>query len=178
MDSQRYSRPNRTEKHSADDQSRERSRDLVLKRSKAVRGDHMEVLEILGKSDQSGHRVPIRMSKTTGFPGRTRLLPKTGGVAGGSKNAVSPGKTRFKVVKPGQFGAHFGSNRASLGAFASVRIESVLESDPKRPHPLTTPPCSSRCLRRRRSGTGCGARRGVSDSRRDCRQPCHPSGSG
>jgi hypothetical protein len=55
-------------------------------------------------------------------------------VAGGVKNAKSPGKTRFKVVKPGQFGAHFGRNRASLGAFELVLIESVLESGPKRPH--------------------------------------------
>jgi hypothetical protein len=40
-----------------------------LKRIKAVRGDQMEVLKILDKSDQSGHRAPIRMSKTTGFSG-------------------------------------------------------------------------------------------------------------
>ena len=58
---------------------------------------------------------------------------RKGGVAGGVKNAESSGKTRFKVVKPGQFLAHFGQNRASLGAFEFVLIESVLESGPKRP---------------------------------------------
>ena len=45
----------------------------------------MEVLEILGKSDQSGHRQPIRMSKTTGFPGRNAISSKRGGWQGGSK---------------------------------------------------------------------------------------------
>ena len=46
----------------------------------------------------------------------------------------SPGNTRFKVVKPGLFRAHFGQNRASLGAFEFILIEFVLESGPKRPH--------------------------------------------
>ena len=57
-----------------------------VERSKAVTPDQMEVLEILGKRNQSGHRTPIRMSKTTGFPGRNVLMRK-GGVAGGVKNA-------------------------------------------------------------------------------------------
>ena len=59
---------------------------------------------------------------------------RKGGVAGGDKNAESSGNMRFKVVKGGQFGAHFGRNRASLGAFEFILIESVLESGPKRPH--------------------------------------------
>ena len=37
------------------ERSREQSRDLVFERSKAVTPDQMEVLEIVGKSDQSGH---------------------------------------------------------------------------------------------------------------------------
>ena len=90
----------------------------------------MEVLEILGKRDQSGHRVPMRMSKTTGFPGRTDLAPKGGGGRGGQK-CKSSGKTRFKVVKPGPFRAHFGQNRSSLSAFELVLIESERESGQK-----------------------------------------------
>ena len=62
------------------------------------------------------------------------MLMRKGGVAGGVKNAEFSGNTRFKVVKPGQFRAHFGQNRASLGAFEFILIESVLESGPKRPH--------------------------------------------
>ena len=64
------------------------------------------------------------------------MFMRKGGVAGGVKNAKSSGNTRFKVVKPGQFRAHFGQNRASLGAFEFILIESVLESGPKRPHRL------------------------------------------
>ena len=54
-------------------------------------------------------------------------------MAGGVKNAESSGKTRFKVVKGGLFRAHFGPNRASLGAFEFILIEFALESDRKRP---------------------------------------------
>ena len=64
------------------------------------------------------------------------MLMRKGGWQGGVKNAEFSGNTRFKVVKPGQFGAHFGQNRASLGAFEFILIESVLESGPKRPHRL------------------------------------------
>src|SRR4029078_8400702 len=66
-------------------------------------------------------------------------FPLKGGVAGGVKNARFSGKTRFKVVKPGQFRAHFGRNRASSGAFEFILIESVFESGPKRPHPHPGP---------------------------------------
>ena len=63
-------------------------------------------------------------------------------MAGGVKNAESSGKTRFKVVKPGPFRAHFGPNRASLGAFEFILIESMLESGPKRPlRPRSRPTC-------------------------------------
>ena len=63
------------------------------------------------------------------------MLMRKGGVAGGVKNAESSGNTRFKVVKPGQFRAHFGRNRASLGAFESESCEFERGSDQKRPHP-------------------------------------------
>ena len=95
-----YSRPPGTGNTRPKDQSREESRDLVFERSKAVTPDQMEVLEILGKSDQSGHRMPIRMSKTTGFPGRTRLLMRKGGWQGGSKMQNPRGKRGSKWSKP------------------------------------------------------------------------------
>jgi hypothetical protein len=98
----------------------------------------MEVLEILGKDDRSGHRVPIRMSKTTGFPGRRSTFPKKGGGGGGVKNAESPGKTRFEVVKPPSNEAHFGRNRSSFGAFERILIESERESGQKGPLPRTS----------------------------------------
>ena len=87
----------------------------------------MEVLEILGKDDQSGHRHPSECQKQQDFQGGTPF-PLKGGVAGGVKNADSSGKTRFKVVKPGLFRAHFGPNRASSGAFEFILIEFVLKS--------------------------------------------------
>ena len=59
------------------------------------------------------------------------MLMRKGGVAEGVKNAEFSGNTRFKVVKRGQFGAHFGPNRASLGAFEFILIESERECDPK-----------------------------------------------
>ena len=72
-----------------------------LKESKAVTPDQMEVLEILGKSDQSGHRMPIRMSKTTGFPGRNRSLMRKGGVAGGGQKCkISREKRGSKWSNP------------------------------------------------------------------------------
>ena len=40
-----------------------------------------------------------------------------------------------KWSKAVYFESHFGQNRASLGAFEFILIESVLESGPKRPHP-------------------------------------------
>ena len=109
-----------------------------FKETKVVSGDQIEVLEILGKKDQSGHRKPIRMSKTTRFPGRNAISPKRGGGRGGQKcrilgeNAIQSGQTR-------SFGAHFGRNRASLGAFERILIESMLESGPKRPHRKAQP---------------------------------------
>ena len=57
------------------------------------------------------------------------------GVAGGVKNAEFSGKTQFEVVKGGQFGAHFGQNRASSGAFEFILIKFERKSGPKRPHP-------------------------------------------
>ena len=74
------------------------------------------------------------MSKTTGFPGRNALSPQRGGWQGGVKNARFTGKTQFKAVKGGQFGAHFGRNRASSGAFESESREFERECDQKRPH--------------------------------------------
>jgi hypothetical protein len=56
-----------------------------------------------------------------------------GGVGGGGQKFRISRKTQFKVVRGGQFGAHFGPNRASLGAFELVLIESKRESDRKRP---------------------------------------------
>ena len=113
--------------------SREQSRDLVFERSKAVTPDQMEVLEILGKRDQSGHRSPSECQKQRDFQGGLDFDEKGGGGRGGSKMQNPPGKTRFKVVKGGPFGAHFGPNRASLGAFEFILIESERESDQKRP---------------------------------------------
>ena len=45
----------------------------LLLEIEVVTPDHMQVLKKKGNLHQSGHRTPIRMSKTTGFPGRTRL---------------------------------------------------------------------------------------------------------
>ena len=93
----------------------------------------MEVLEILGKSDQSGHRMPIRMSKTTGFPGRTRLLMRKGGVAGGVKNAESLGKN---AVQSGQKAVYFERIlvrivrvRARLSSFSSNPCSKAVQND-------------------------------------------------
>ena len=61
---------------------------------------------------------PSECQKQRVFQGGTPFSPK-GGVAGGVKNARFSGKTRFKVVKPGPFRAHFGPNRASFGAFSA-----------------------------------------------------------
>src|SRR5690242_12479259 len=63
----------------------------------------MEVLEILGKRDQSGHRAPMRMSKTTGFPGRNALSPKRGGWQGGSKMQNPREKRGSKWSNPVHF---------------------------------------------------------------------------
>ena len=68
-----------------------------------VRGDQEEVLEIRGKTDQNGHRMPIRMSKTTGFPGRTHLDEKGGGGGGGQKCKISR-KTQLNMVRSGRLG--------------------------------------------------------------------------
>ena len=54
---------------------------------------------------------------------------RKGGVAGGVKNARFSGKTQFKAVKRGLFRAHFGPNRASLGAFESESREFERECD-------------------------------------------------
>ena len=93
----------------------------------------MEVLEILGKSNQSGHRKPIRMSKTTGFPGRNALSPKRGGWQGGSKMQNPREKRGSKWSNPVHFERILVQIR-EFGAFEFVLIESVLESGPKRPH--------------------------------------------
>ena len=45
------------------------------------------------------------------------MLMRKGGWQGGSKMQNLSGNTRFKVVKGGLIRAHFGPNRASLGAF-------------------------------------------------------------
>ncbi len=88
---------------------------------------------------------PSECQKQRDFQGGM-LIPPKGGVAGGVKNAKSSGKTWFKVVKPGPFRAHFGPNRASLGAFEFILIESVLESGPKRPHPTASEHSLLLCL--------------------------------
>ena len=102
--------------------------------SKAVRGDQMEVLENLGKSNQSGHRMPIRMSKTTGFPGRNAIFPKRGGWQGGSKMQDSRGKRGSKWSNPVHFErilVQIVRVRARLSAFSSNPMR---KSGPKRPH--------------------------------------------
>src|SRR5690242_2726799 len=74
-------------------QSRARSRDLAFEKMIMVRGDHEEVLEILGKTNNNGHQRPSDCAKTTGFPERNQLFPKRGGWrGGGSKMAKSPRK--------------------------------------------------------------------------------------
>ena len=76
---------------------------------------------------------PSECQKQRDFQGGLDVDEKGGGGRGGQKCRIS-GKTRLKLVKGGLFRAHFGQNRASLGAFEFILIESMLESGPKRPH--------------------------------------------
>ena len=105
----------------------------VLKETKAVRATKWRCWKSWAKETKAVICNPSECQKQRDFQGGTPF-PQKGGVAGGVKNAKSSGKTWFKVVKPGPFRAHFGPNRASLGAFEFILIESVLESGPKRPH--------------------------------------------
>ena len=95
-----------------------------FKETKAVRGDQMEVLEILGKSDQSGHRTPIRMSKTTGFPGRNTLSPKRGGWQGGVKNGKSLGKYAVQSGQTRSISSAFWSKSRRVGLVRSFSSNS------------------------------------------------------
>ena len=104
-----------------------------LKESKAVRGDQIEVLEILGKSDQSGHRTPIRMSKTTGFPGRNvDFPPKGGGGRGGQKCKIS-GKHAVQSGQTRSIWSAFWSKSSEFGrvwvAFSSNPCSKAVQND-------------------------------------------------
>ena len=85
----------------------------------------MEVLEILGKNDQSGHLQPIRMSKTTGFPGRNAISSKRGGGRGGSKMQNPREKRGSKWSKAVYFEPHFWSKSREFGRVWFILIEFV-----------------------------------------------------
>ena len=71
--------------------------------------------------------------KNNGISRADSMLMRKGGVAGGVKNAESSGNTRFKVVKPGQFGVAFWSQIvrvwARLSAFSSNPCAKVVQND-------------------------------------------------
>ena len=73
----------------------------------------MGLLEILGKSNQSGHRMPIRMSKTKGFPGRNAHFPKKGGGGRGGQ----------KCEILGEYAIQSGQTRSISAAFWSESVE-------------------------------------------------------
>ena len=133
MDSQRYSRPNGTGEHSADEQSREQSRDSAFKGAKRSPLTKWKSWNSWAKVIKAVIGCPSECQKQRDFQGGLDFDEKGGGGRGGSKMQNLSGNTRFKVVKRGPFRAHFGQNRASLGAFVFILIESVLESGPKRP---------------------------------------------
>ena len=111
----------------------QRLRVVALRRSKAVTPDQMEVLEILGKDNQSGHRTPIRVSKQRDFQSGLDVDEKGGGWQGGSKMRNLQEIRGSKWSNPVHLIA-FWSESCEFGAFEFILIESVLESGPKRPH--------------------------------------------
>ena len=157
---------------------------IGVERSKVVSPDQMEVLEILGKSDQSGHRTPIRMSKTTGFPGRNALSRKRGGGRGGSKMHNSREKPGPKWSNGVYFEPIFRLIASTLSAFELVLIDpcsKVVKNDHFPPQrgarayeiSRTTPwSGENRC---RRSGTGACTAPASRRSARAGRGPTSPT---
>ena len=112
-----------------------------LKEIKAVTPDQMQVLEILGKRYQSGHRMPIRMSKTTGFPGRNAFSPKRGGGGGGSKMQnlqEKRGSKRSEAVSLMRVLVRIVRVWARLGSFSSNPCSKAVQNDHVSAHCLAS----------------------------------------
>ena len=85
MDSQRYSRPNGTGKHSAADQSREQSRDLALKGAKRSPLTTWKCWKSRAKETKAVIERPSECQKQRVFQGGLDFDEKRGGGGRGSK---------------------------------------------------------------------------------------------